>query len=205
MKISTIIFKLSVIMSASLTLTSCSLFSPVKTDPGSAYLIKAMPCVFPAHKRHRVTLLVTMPETVSAYNTTQMAYSIKPYQIAYFSQNRWAETPGEMLHPLIAQTLQNTHQFRAVVTPPFMGRYDYELDTRIMTLEQDFTHIPTVLRLVVHAQIAKISLNRVTAVRDFCIEVPIHHGSPYNGVLAANRATTILLSELADFTIRNTR
>ena len=36
--------------------------------------------------------------------TTQMAYSTEAYQIAYFAKNEWAETPSQMIQPLIVKT-----------------------------------------------------------------------------------------------------
>ena len=88
--------------------------------------------LFPPKKYMRPKiLLISVPETIPVYNTTEMAYMIKPYQIAYFSLNQWAETPAEMLQPLLVQTLQNTHHFKAIVTPPYSGHFDYVLNTQI--------------------------------------------------------------------------
>lgn len=193
-----------ILIAISATLSGC--FGPVKTQPPSAYVISATPQVYPAQVRNRTAvLMVSVPETNPAYNTTQMAYSIKPYQISYFSHNQWAETPAQMLQPLMVQTLQSTHHYHAVITPPYIGRYDYELSTRISRLEQDFTDRPTSMNLSIHAQLSRTATNRIVATRDFTVSVPIRHGSPYNGVLAANRAAAIILAEIAEFCVRNTK
>ena len=49
-----------------------------------------------AHKpMHAVSLLVLPPETSPAYDTTRMAYTARPYQLAYFRDHEWAERPGK--------------------------------------------------------------------------------------------------------------
>jgi len=178
-------------------LTGC--LSPVKMDSANKYVINKMPCFVPTKKTRPIILLVSKPETKAVYNTTQMAYTIKPYQIAYYSLNQWAETPDEMLQPLLVQTMQKTHHYKAVVTPPYNGLYDYELDTEIVSLLQDYTCRIPVLRMNVRAQIIKMSTNRVIATRDFSVIQPLPQRSPYGGVLAANAATVQILGKVARF------
>jgi cholesterol transport system auxiliary component len=183
------------------SLSSCSLLSPVKSEAGSSYIINAVPEYVPTRSTHSVTLLVMQPETSEIYNTTQMAYSVRPYQIAYFSRNHWAETPSQMLQPLIVQTMQNTHYFHAVVTPPFIDGYDYSLSTQILELQQDYTHKPAILKLKLRAQLSRAAINRVIATTQYSVEVPIPSGTPYGGVFAANRATAQVLRQLAEFCV----
>src|SRR5579863_6715718 len=108
--------KFVILLFVALTLSSCSLFSPVNLSKDSTYMLNAAPQLSHKKRMHSITLLVLTPETRPAYNTTQMAYSIKPYQVGYFSQNQWAETPSQMIQPLMVQTLQSAHYFHAVVT-----------------------------------------------------------------------------------------
>src|SRR5579862_1068261 len=120
-----------------LLLTGC--LSPVKTNTTSNYMLYRVPDYFPKkHERH-LSLLVLLPNTSPAYDTTQMAYSSLPYQISYFSQNSWAETPAQMIEPLMVQSLQKSHYFKTVLAAPFVGHYDYLLATQVLILEQDFT------------------------------------------------------------------
>ena len=99
-----------------------------------------MPTNVPITRTQPISLMVLQPETNPAYNTTQMAYTKKPFEVSYFAENRWIETPGQMLQPIIVQTMQRTHHFRAVITPPFIGSYDYILNTQILEFQQDYTH-----------------------------------------------------------------
>jgi cholesterol transport system auxiliary component len=74
--------------------------------------------------------LVLVPETEALYATTQMAYTIQAYQIAYFSENEWAETPSQMIQPLIVETLRHTHYFSEVMSVPDFGRHTFALSHR---------------------------------------------------------------------------
>lgn len=198
----TVVTKILLLMSM-MILSSCSLFTPVKLEPESAYMLNAVPHPYVQHSPRPLTLLVAMPETSPAYNTTQMAYTVRPYQIAYFGKNRWAETPSHMLQPLLVQTLQNTGYFRAIVTPPFTGSYHYVLNSQILQLQQNFTETPAVLQFMVRFQITDMNTNQIIATKQITIRQPILQRTPYGGVLAANRAMQKMLDRLAHFCMSN--
>ncbi|MFZ2315722.1 MAG: ABC-type transport auxiliary lipoprotein family protein [Gammaproteobacteria bacterium] len=181
-------------------LSGCSVFGPVSQEQQSTYVINAIPKPIVAKHQRGGTLLVTMPDTAPAYNTTQMAYSNRPFQVGYFSQNQWAETPGQMFFPLIVQTLENRHYYRAVVGSPFGGRTDYTLNTNIIALQQNYTCKPAILQLVVSAQLNRTLTNEVVAIKQFVIRVPLMQPNPYAGVIAANEASVRLLDDLIQFT-----
>lgn len=180
------------------SLSSC--FSPVKIS-SKAYVIKAIPAVA-IHRTRPVTILVMTPDSTPAYNTTQMSYSVKPYQISYYAVNRWAETPPQMLQELIVKTLQKTNYFHAVVTPPFVAQYDYTLMTYIVRLDQNYTVTPPMTEFAVDTQITRASTGRVIASKQFLIREPIWQCTPYGNVLATNRATERLLRGIAAFSMR---
>lgn len=187
------------IISSVLLLSGCAL-SPVNTSSDN-YQIHAIPSVV-TQKTHPITLLVLSPETNAIYNTRQIAYTTRPYQVAYFAKNRWAETPAKMLEQNIVETLQKTHYFAAVISPPVIGRYDYVLSTKLIELNQDFMHKPSVVRLVVQAQLTQASTSRVIAVKQFTFTQIAPCDTPYGGVIAANRAVARLLQEIVWFTTR---
>ena len=197
------IAKKLMIIVLSVALTGC--FSAVKVKPETKFMLNAVPDV-PVKRAHPITLLVLQPVTDPVYDTTQMAYSLRPYQIAYYENNRWAETPGEMLQPLMMQTLQNTHYFHAVLTSPVsVGRFQYALSTQILQLKQDYTQRPALLRFTVRAELTRIATSQVVATKEFVITRPMHQYSPYGGVYAANRATSEFLEELARFCIKHSK
>jgi cholesterol transport system auxiliary component len=197
--------KLFFIMMSVAVLSSCSLFSPVKIEAPTRYMINSPPPYVYTKKTSRKTLLVLTPVTQSVYNTTQMAYAIKPHQIAYFSKNEWAENPSEMIQPLLTQTLRNTHSFHAVASQPFTGHYDYVLSTQILQLKQNFTCYPPVLQMKVNAQLINASTNRIIATQLFSEEWPMVQRNPYAGVVAANHATNAILGKIAVFCGRAVR
>lgn len=179
-------------------LAGCSVFGPVKSGPSNQYMIDAVPSVHETH-RNQDTLLVTTPLALPAYNTQLMAYNTYPYQIAYFANNGWADTPPNMLQALMVESLQKTHHYRAVVAPPFQGHYDRVLHTALIQLQQDFTHHPSEVHLVFEAQLVDANTNQVIASKHFVIDEVARCNDPYSGVLAANRAAAKLMAQLALF------
>ena len=184
-------------------LTSCSLFSPVPAESGNKYVLNTLP---PSQikKPHRsTTLMVAEPNTTTFYDTTLMAYSLKHWQLAYFSKNTWSSRPSEMIQPLIVQSLQNTHYFHAVITPAVSGGYDYLLNTQLTQFVQDFSYPRPVFRLTVTAEIIRASTNKIVASKQFVIAETLQQRSPYAGVLAANQATEVFLRQLTMFCLQH--
>lgn len=183
--------------------SSCALLSPAKIERQKDVLSR-MPLELPQKKTHAATLLVFPPETQPIYDTTQMAYSIRPYQVAYFSEHEWGETPSQMLQPLLVRTLQNTHYFIAVLTPPYPGRYSYALRTEILEFTQDFTAEPATLLLSLRFRLSDGAENRVIAIKEILLREPVQQKTPNAGVEAANDATAKALQEVASFVLKNT-
>lgn len=181
-------------------LSGCSLFGPVKSPQENTYVINTLPpCYFHSYKSH-LTLLVSQPQTPQAYNTNQIAYSLCPYALSYFSKNFWVDTPPQMLQPLIVQTLQDTCHYHAIVSPPFAGNYDLVLNTQLLNLYQDFKCKPSVVRLGIRVQLLDTS-GHVIATRQFCINTIAPCDNPYGGVIAANQAVACFLAQLAKFVL----
>jgi cholesterol transport system auxiliary component len=197
--------RLLLLIVAVMTQVSCSLLSPVKTDQPNAYVLNTVPDQVVQRPRQSTTILVAVPDTRPVFDTTKMAYTTKLYRVGYFSQNQWAETPSQMLLPLMTQTLQNTHLYRAVLTPPYAGRYDYVLNTQITQLQQNYTRKPALLQFSLRANIISMTSNQVIASKQFSVTLPIKNATPYNGVLVANKAVSRVLAELAQFCTENTR
>ena len=125
------------ILLAMFLLSACS---PVRVKPQDTWLLNNVSCDMPVRSTRPIVLMVAPPSSRPIYNTTRMAYMARPFQISYFSSNVWAETPADMLQPLLIQTLQDTHYFRQIVTQPYVGPYNYVLSTQILALYQDYSH-----------------------------------------------------------------
>lgn len=185
------------------TLSGCSLLLPVKTETRKDVLSK-MPADLPQQKTRAATLLVFAPQTQPLYDTTRMAYTVRAYQVDYFSQHEWGETPSQMLQPLLVGALQNTHAFSAVLIPPYAGRYHYALRTEILELRQDFTSEPAVLQLSLRFQLSDDTADRVIATKEISLREPMQQRTPYAGVVAANDATAKALQEMVRFVLDKT-
>src|SRR5690606_13007295 len=85
------------------TLSSCASLFPPAIETRKEVLSK-LPLEIPQQPTGPATLLVFPPETRPLYDTTRMAYTTRPYEIAYFSQHEWGETPSQMLQPLLLRT-----------------------------------------------------------------------------------------------------
>lgn len=181
-----------------LTLSGCSLLSPVKTEPVTTYELSTVPYV-KKKASHRITVYVAPMEAISIYNTKEMAYSTHQFQVAYFAQNEWADTPPKMLQPLIIQTLQNTHYFHAVTAYSTNAQPNYILNTQLVKLKQNFTCNSSAVELKINAQITNNTNNQIIATKQISIVIPAPYNSPYGGVLAANRAVAIALKQLSVF------
>lgn len=185
------------------SLIGCSL-SPVKNTPTQTYVLDP---VMPAlnSKPGRLTLLVEIPRASQAFNSNQMAYVNKPYQLGFFSYNQWADTPAQMLHPLLMQALQNTQRFRAVLNASNGINSDAVLNTRILRLQQNFLKRPSAIELQVVAQLINNNTHQMIAEQQFNITEPAPEDTPYGGVIAANKAAAQLLQQITQFCLDNTK
>jgi len=160
-----------------------------------------MPDDVPHELGRAATLLVLLPEISPAYDTARMAYSVK---LAYFRDNEWAETPAQMIQPLLVQTLQRTGFFRAILTPPETARTSYVLRAKVLELVQDHTISPPVLRLALRLELLGGS-GRPIAGRDIAVQETMREATPYAGVIAANHALAKVLRMAAQFVLTSTR
>jgi cholesterol transport system auxiliary component len=185
-----------------IALTGCS-FKPVKTTPAQTYVLNpALPTL--TAKPSGLTLLVEAPRANPAVDTTQMAYVDKPYELAYFSYNQWAESPGQMLHPLLVQALQNTQHFRAIISTASSAQYDLVLNSQLLKLQQVFLQQPSCVELSAREQLINNASHQIIATQQFNISEPAPENNPYGGVIAANKATAELLQQITEFCLANT-
>jgi cholesterol transport system auxiliary component len=183
-----------------LLMTSCTLLSPVHIETKKG-ILDQMPLTIPQQAEHTATLLVLPPDTAPVYNTTQMAYRMRPYQVSYFTQNEWGATPGQMMLPLLVKTLENTHYFSEVFTPPYSSHYTYALRTQIVELTQDFTTESPVVHLSLRVQLSSGATGEVIASKEIELREPMQEKAPYSGVVAANNATAKALQDVAAFVL----
>lgn len=184
----------------SLGLVSCS---SVKLPAKNQYQLMGINTAKVATNSKRRSILVTQPIATAGYQTNQMRYIEKPYQLASFVKNTWVATPADMLYPLVLQSLQNTHHFGAVESAPFSGVTDYRMDVRVLKLVQNFLKKPSQIEMVVSASVSNGN-HRILASKTFYQRVDAPKNTPYGGVMAANIATANIMRQLASFAARAT-
>jgi cholesterol transport system auxiliary component len=150
-------------------------------------------------KEGRTTLVVSLPQAQAGYDTARMVYLKRPHELSYYAVNQWADTPARMLHPLLAQALERTGSFKAVVQTPSVVRGDYRLDVAGLALEQEFFDQPSRVRLSLRIQIVELKSLGVVGTREFEALEEAPSDDAYGGVIAANRAVGRILNEVANW------
>jgi cholesterol transport system auxiliary component len=143
------------------------------------------------------TLLVSLPEAQPGFDTPRMVYSLRPHEISYYAVNRWADTPARMLMGPLMRTIEHSGLWSNVMQMPATLQPDYRLDCDNLMLVQQFSSERSRVRLAVRARLMDLKLRTPVSSREFDVSEPAPTNDPYGGVIAANRAATKLLSEIA--------
>jgi cholesterol transport system auxiliary component len=184
-----------VVAAQCLAAAGCALLSPPATTVVQRALINEVPRDPPQSASRADTILVFLPKTAPLYDTTQMAYSVQPREVAYYREREWGETPSQMFHPLIVRSLENTHAFGAVLTEPYSGRSTYTLRTEILQLIQEFTPDSAELVLSLRFQLTG-SGAQAASTAEVTLREPLEAKNSSAGVRAANAATARALQQM---------
>lgn len=183
-------------------LTGCS---PVKMPKMNKYTIMNYQQKIKQSRSHsRATLLVTTPSANAGYQSNHMIYMITPQELQFFANHQWVAPPSEMLLPLFTKAVQNRGFYYAVVASPFTGVTNYRLDTKVLTLQQEFLQPRSYVRLVVQASLINNQNNKLLASHVFRVLMPTGVKSPYGGVLATISASNKIAKQIARFAVRKT-
>ncbi|MGB5259218.1 MAG: ABC-type transport auxiliary lipoprotein family protein [Gammaproteobacteria bacterium] len=144
-------------------------------------------------------MIVSVPRAIGGYDTSRIAYREQQYDLRYYSKSRWADTPAQMLAPLITEAINATGEFRTIYASPGASAAGYRLDSELIHFYQDFTVQPSQMRITLRAQLINLVENKVLASRLFDLRQAATSEDAYGGVQAANRATGRLLNELVQF------
>lgn len=188
----------------SLQITACSLTSPVKVTPVNTYTLSATSSISSMRgQENQQVLLITTPIASPGYQTSNMIYTQRPFELNSFAENRWAAPPADMLIPLLTQNLQASGCFRAVVSSPFTGSVDLTLDTRLLNLQQEFKSNTSQVRLALQLTLSNNRTHQVVANQRIEAVIPASSNDPYAGVVAANKAMDVLLRKTRQFVCHN--
>ncbi|CDZ77825.1 ABC-type uncharacterized transport system, auxiliary component [Legionella massiliensis] len=179
-------------------LSACS---PVKTSISNQYKLDSYSAKPLGGSSAKQSILITAPEAASGYQSTEMLYVKKAYELSSFANNAWVDQPANMLLPLLAQSLQRSGYFYAVTSSVNSEHTDYRLDTQLIELQQNFLKKPSQIDLVVKVVLTHMSDNRVIASRVISQHINCPTDTPYGGVIAANLATNRFTAEVSDFVV----
>lgn len=179
----------------------CTGLQPPHEDAVTLHLLAAEPLASAAQPQRDMVIAVAPPRAWPGFDTPQMAYVQRVYELDYFATNRWADTPSRMLGPLLARALEQTGSFRAVVQAPSTVPADLRLDVEIVRLQQNFTARPSREEVTLRAQLTDVRAKRVIATRVFEGVESASNDDAAGGVAAANAALRRMLSQIADFCV----
>jgi cholesterol transport system auxiliary component len=182
-------------------LGGCTGLRPAQVENGNTYVLAATPLANGARAKRDLVLEVSAPRAWPGFETPQMAYVQRHYELDYFATNRWADTPSRMLGPLLAQALEQTGSFRAVVQTPTVVPADLRVISELIRLQQNFGTHPSRVELTLRAQLIDVRGKRMLASRLFDETENAPSDDAYGGVTAANLALQRILEQVADFCV----
>lgn len=145
------------------------------------------------------TLIVGSPRAAGGFNTSYIVYTRKLHEVAYFSQSQWVDTPSQMLMPMIADAIQKSGAFKAVLSTPTGALSQFRLDTELVQLQHSFLTNPSQVHLTLRAVLIDTATRNVVARNEFHAAVPTSTEDAYGGVIAAQKAVQTVLKDLASF------
>lgn len=188
-----------ILLSLILCITGCT---PVKLPVKHQYTLSLCPYKTTHRTPLNVALFISKPEAMAGYQTSQMLYVNSRFSVEPFAKNGWDSPPADMLYPLLVKRFQDSRAFRAITSSPYADKADYRLDTQLIELYQDFLAKQSTQKFTAKITITRVADNKVLASRLIKHQIPCHQNTPYGGVVAANKATSIFIEEALDFVTR---
>ena len=188
-------------LALALSLGGCAGLQPALAQEPTIHVLAATPLTRGARPKRASVLEVGAPRAWPGFDTLQMVYVQRPYELDYFATARWADTPAHMLWPLLAQALEQTGSFRAIVQTSGVVPADLRVDAELIRLQQDFMTRPSHVELVLRVQLIDLHTKRVLASRLFDEKQSSATEDAYGGVSAANAALQRVLEQVADFCV----
>jgi len=181
------------------SLAACAGLQPLPAEHQNIFLLEARSDAVLQRPKTDLVIEVAMPHALAGFDTDQIAYMRRPSEIEYFSRNRWADTPAHMLAPVLAQAIERSGTFRAVVREPNAVNADLRLYTELVRLQQNFTVHPSRVEIAVRVLLVRSAPAATLAVAQFEEHEDAASDDPYGGVLAANRALARVVDSIAEF------
>lgn len=192
-----------IIWAACGVVVGCSPLQPVRPETVNTFALEAHPEVKGmVAPMDAPVLLVSPMRARSGYDTQRMAYVRKAHELEYYARNQWVDAPARMLTPLLAQALESTGAYRAVLVSHAGAAAGLRLESEIVRLQHEFLTVPSQVRLGLRVQLIDVETRKVLATREFEASEAAPGDDPYGGVVAANRVVSRILPEVAEFCAR---
>lgn len=174
-------------------------------DGGTTFVLRSTLPQQPGHAKSASTLMVAPMRAHPGFDTPRMAYRRDPNQIAYYASNRWVDAPARMLTPLVTQALEASSAFGAVVQAPGPVHATLRLDTELIDLSQDFGVQPSMMHLVLRAQLVDTHTQSVLASKLFAGRAKASTEDARGGVDAANQLLPDVMNQLARWAVQKSQ
>lgn len=179
----------------------CLACAPVASEHQTRYQLSESGSLSPTSSPKQRSILVMQPVAVEGYDTAQMLYVNQQFQLNAFANHVWVSPPAVMLLPLLMQSLESTHYFKAVTSNLNTSNADYRLETALLRLQQNFLMRPSHLDLVLQMTLVHNADGRVLAAHTLHQSIPCPQDTPAGGVVAANLAARHVSTQAAQFVL----
>ena len=194
-------------MTALLLLSACSPSLLIKqTPPVNRYLLEwngEPSASSEVYNAQEPSIRLNPVIAAAGFDSAQIIYIRKPYQLESYAYHRWVEPPARMLEPLLERMLRGSGLFSAVVGPNTAVQTDLQLDVELLHLQQVFTDEGSEVQLAVNVSLVNLVRAQLIASQRFSVTEPVREATPYGGVQAANHATARFLTDLRTFLVHH--
>lgn len=146
------------------------------------------------------TLQVVPPTAAPGYGSSAMAYRTTAHELRYFARQRWVDRPARLIQQALLDGFAAAGA--SLLAPGGGARPDYRLLTDLVRFEQDFTHTPSRLYLVLRVQLIDVSEHRLLGSETLRLEQAAASDDAAGGVAAANALLEQAVSQVAAFCYR---
>ncbi len=178
--------------------SACALAPPQAGAPHTYTLDLPRPGVWARPAGDRV--LAVMPvHAAPPYQGDAMVYRRRPHELQAFAHHRWQAPPARLLEPLLVAALAADGAYRAVLRGDPLGVADRRLDLELSAFYQDFTRLPSRVRVGLRARLMDMRRRRLLGTVSLTEEAEAPSDDPYGGVIAYHRALQRLIPRLGAF------
>ncbi|MCX8514866.1 MAG: hypothetical protein RL017_96 [Pseudomonadota bacterium] len=158
-----------------LSLNACSILSPVPTAEVKQYqiIINQQNDNSCQANSSSPILQVAAVTVFSPYDSTNMYYSQKQYQVNSYAQSQWASSTSSMYTQLLTQKLQQSCIYSNVISSEYVASANYRLVTQLTDLKQIITKDGASMHLGFYAQLIDNKTNKVIMSKNFSEEMSV--------------------------------